>query len=133
MKLKDLEVLVLCSDSPESDRRQDTLKNAAVLERLREELPGWISREWIVDRNGTAENRWPVALIKFKQPSLADSTQDADPGMNLEARWSEEKSSGTTARLPTVKKMSLLKFMAQHRCKLKVLFTRERQIQERGF
>jgi hypothetical protein len=96
MKLKDLEVLVSCSDSPESDCRQDILKNAAVLERLREQLPGWVSRGQIVGRTDATMNRWPVALITFKQRRLVP-IQNANPGTGSAAGETGEKSTGTNA------------------------------------
>jgi len=90
MELKDLQILVSSSDSPENDR-QDILKNAVVLERLREKLPGWISRDWIVDRNGKTKNWWPVALIKFKQLGVVSSTREPIPAIQLEAVEANEK------------------------------------------
>jgi hypothetical protein len=95
MKLKDLEILVSPSDSPESDCRQEILRNAVVLERLREKLPGRVAREWIVDRAGTAVNWWPVALLKFRQPCPAP-IQNAIPG-TASAAGSTEKSAGADA------------------------------------
>jgi hypothetical protein len=97
MKLKGLKVLVSCSDIPGIDRRQNILKNAVVLERLREQLPGWVSRGQIIGRNSAAKDRWPVALMKFKQRRLVP-IQNANPGTDSAAGETGEKSTGTNTQ-----------------------------------
>lgn len=82
--LKDFEIFST-SEKGAADRAH-VLENAAVLERLRERLPGWVSRGAITDSAGKQTRLWPVAVAKFKLPVVPhNSTAPTPPRFDDEA------------------------------------------------
>jgi hypothetical protein len=90
LELKNLEIFVL------SERRDGgrglLLENAAIFERLREQLPGWVSREMIVDDACAKGNSWPIAIAKFTQSAETASAKDTEGGKAPEDNQTGETS-----------------------------------------
>ncbi|MEA2916331.1 MAG: hypothetical protein QOJ15_8412 [Bradyrhizobium sp.] len=91
MELTDLKVLVPCPEGHERGRQQDILKNAVVLERLWEKIPGWAFRGiagWIL---------WAKNLVSSPEGPERDRRQDIlKNAVVLERLW--EKLPGWVSR-----------------------------------
>jgi hypothetical protein len=75
--VKNLKVSILAKNYQDWDvARWRVTKDSALFERLREQLPGWVSREMIL--SGEKDRLWPVAKAEFKRhPGIGDPVDDA--------------------------------------------------------
>jgi len=60
--------------------RQIVLQNAALIERLRDQFPGWVTRKIVNHSGGPGSRRWPIAIVRFLYaPSTPGNAEQRAP------------------------------------------------------